>query len=61
MNSIMLHRVKTLELTNIISSEVSSGMYWRRKLIVIDENGYRTEITLFANSEEPMEITEITL
>ena len=61
MNSIMLHRVKTLELTNIISSEVSSGMYWRRKLIVIDENGHRTEITLFANSEEPMKITEITL
>ena len=61
MNSIMLHRVKTLELTNIISSEVSSGMYWRRKLIVIDENGHRIEITLFANSEEPMEIKEITL
>lgn len=57
----MLHRVKTLELTNIISSEVSSGMYWRRKLIVIDENGHRIEITLFANSEEPMEIKEITL
>ena len=61
MNSIMLHRVKTLELTNIISSEVSSGMYWRRKLIVTDENGNKTEITLFADSEEPMEIKEITL
>ena len=57
----MLHRVKTLELTNIISSEVSSGMYWRRKLIVTDENGNKTEITLFADSEEPMEIKEITL
>ena len=61
MTTIMLHRVKTLELTQTVSSEISTGMYWRRKLIVIDENGNKTEITLFADSEEPMEIKEITL
>ena len=57
----MLHRVKTLELTQTVSSEISTGMYWRRKLIVTDENGNKTEITLFADSEEPMEIKETTL
>ena len=61
MTTIMLHGVKTLELTNIISSEITSGTYWRRKLIVTDEKGNRTEITLFADSVEPMEIKEITL
>lgn len=61
MTTIMLHRVTTLELTNITSSEISTGMYWRRKLIVTDDKGNRTEITLFADSEEPMEIKEITL
>ena len=58
MTTIMLHRVKTLELTQTVSSEISTGMYWRRKLIVTDENGNTTEITLFADSEEPMEIKE---
>lgn len=61
MTTIMLHRVKTIELTQTVSSEISTGMYWRRKLIVTDENGNRTEITLFADSEEPMEIKEINL
>lgn len=61
MTTIMLHRVKTLELTQTVSSEISTGMYWRRKLIVTDENGNKTEITLFADSEEPMEIKETTL
>ena len=61
MQTIMLHRVTTLELTNITSSEISTGMYWRRNLIVIDDKGNRTEIILFADSEESMEIKEITL
>ena len=60
MISIAIHRVTTLELTNIISSEISTGMYWRRKLIVTDDKGNRTEITLFADTEEPMEIKEKT-
>lgn len=58
MTTIMLHRVKTLELTQTVSSEISSGTYWRRKLIVTDENGNKTEITLFAESEELLEIKE---
>ena len=60
MTTIMLHRVKSIELTQTVSSEISTGMYWRRKLIVTDENGNKTEITLFADSEEPMEIKETT-
>ena len=60
MISIAIHRVTTLELTNIISSEISTGMYWRRKLIVTDDKGNRKEITLFADTEEPMEIKEKT-
>lgn len=61
MQTISLHRVKTIELTQTVSSEISSGTYWRRRLTVTDENGNKTEITLFADSEEPMEIKEITL
>ena len=54
----MLHRVKSIELTQTVSSEISTGMYWRRKLIVTDENGNKTEIILFADTEEPLEIKE---
>ena len=61
MQTISLHRVKTIELTQTVSSEISSGTYWRRKLIVTDDKGNRTEIFLFADSKEPMEIKEITL
>ena len=61
MTTIMMHKVKLIELTQTVSSEISTGTYWRRKLIVIDENGNKTEITLFADSEEPLEIKEITL
>ena len=61
MTTIMLHRVTTLELTNINSSEISSGMYWRRKLIVTDDKGNRTEINLFSDTEEPLEIKESTI
>ena len=61
MTTIMLHRVTTLELTQTVSSEISTGMYWRRKLIVTDDKGNRTEITLFADSKEPLEIVEINL
>jgi hypothetical protein len=58
MTTIMLHRVKSIELTetNELTSKV--GLYWRRKLSITDENGNKTEITLFAESEEPLEIKE---
>ena len=58
MTTIMLHRVKSIELTetNELTSKV--GLYWRRKLSITDENGNKTEITLFAESEEPLKIKE---
>ena len=61
MQTINLHRVTTLELTQTVSSEISSGTYWRRKLIVTDDKVNKTEITLFADSEEPLEIKEKTV
>lgn len=61
MISTMIHGVKSIELTQIICSEMSSGTYWRRKLIVIDDKDHRIEITLFADNVEPMEIKESTL
>ena len=58
MTTIMLHRVKSIELTetNELTSKV--GLYWRRKLSITDENGNKIEITLFADSKEPLEIKE---
>ena len=61
MISTMIHGVKFIGMTQTVCSQITSGTYYRRKLIVIDENGHRIEITLFANSEESMEIKEITL
>jgi hypothetical protein len=39
----------------------SGGLFWRRKLIVTDEKGNKTEINLFSETKEPLEIKEITL
>ena len=61
MTTIMMHGVKLIELTQTVSSEISTGTYWRRKLIVTDENNNKTEITLFADSEEPLEIKKRTV
>ena len=58
MTTIMLHRIKTIELTEINELTSKAGLYWRRKLSITDENGNKTEITLFADSEEPLEIKE---
>ena len=58
MTTIMLHRVKTIELTETNELTSKAGLYWRRKLSITDENGNKTEITLFADSEEPLEIKE---
>jgi len=60
MTTIMLHKVMTLELTETNALTSASGLFWRRKLIVTDDKGHKTEITLFADSVEPMEIKEIT-
>jgi hypothetical protein len=60
MTTIMLHRVTTLELTETNALTNASGIFWRRKLIVIDDKGTRTEINLFAETKEQLEIKEIT-
>jgi len=59
MTTIMLHQITTLELTETNALTTSSGsLFWRRKLIVTDDKGNRTEINLFAENKEPLEIKE---
>ena len=58
MTTIMLHRVKSIELTETNELTSKTGLYWRRKLSITDENGNKMEITLFADSKEPLEIKE---
>lgn len=58
MQTIMLHRVKTVELTEPNALTSASGLFWRRKLSITDEKGNKTEIILFADTEEPLEIKE---
>jgi len=47
-----------MELTKPNSLKSGAGLFWRRKLEVIDEKGNKTEITLFADSEWQLEIKE---
>ena len=61
MTTIMLHRITTLELTETNALTSASGIFWRRKLIVTDDKGNRTEINLFSENKEPLEIKEITV
>ncbi len=62
MTTIMLHRITTLELTETNALTTSAGgLFWRRKMIVTDDKGNRTEINLFAEHKEPLEIKEITV
>jgi hypothetical protein len=62
MQTIMLHRVTTLELTETNALTTSAGsIFWRRKLTVTDDKGNMTEISLFAESEESLEIKEVIL
>ena len=61
MQTIMLHRVATLELTETNALTTSTGsIFWRRKLVITDDKGNRTEISLFAENKEPLEIKETT-
>jgi len=60
MQTIMLHRVKKIELTEPNALTSANGIFWRRKLSITDEKGNTTEITLFADTEEPLEIKETT-
>ena len=58
MTSILIHRVIKVELTETNALDSNVGTFWRRRLEITDENGNKTEITLFADSEEPLEIKE---
>ena len=58
MTTITIHRIISMELTKPNSLQSGAGLFWRRRLEVYDENGNRTEITLFADTEELLEIKE---
>jgi len=58
MTSILIHRVKTLQLKEPSSLVGQVGVFWTRKLFVIDQEGNKTEITLFADTEELLELKE---
>ena len=58
MTSITIHRVMSMELTKPNSLESGAGLFWRRNLKVIDENGNKVEISLFAEAEWQLEIKE---
>ena len=62
MTTIMLHQITTLELTETNALTTSTGgIFWRRKLVITDDKGNKTEINLFAEHKEPLEIKEITV
>jgi len=58
MTSILIHRVKTLQLKEPSSLVGQIGVFWTRKLFVIDQDGNKTEITLFAETQELLELKE---
>jgi len=58
MTSILIHRVKTLQLKEPSSLVGQVGVSSTRKLFVIDQEGNKTEITLFADTEELLELKE---
>ena len=61
MTTIMLHRITTLELTETNALTTSTGsIFWRRKLTITDDKGNRTEISLFSENKEPLDIKETT-
>lgn len=58
MTSILIHRVKTLVIHEPTSLEGAVAIFWTRKIFVIDESGNKTEITLFADNKQSLEIQE---
>jgi hypothetical protein len=58
--TILIHQVQTLELKEPSSLVGNAGVFWTRKLFVIDQNGNKTEITLFAEAEWQLKIKETT-
>lgn len=60
MTTIMLHRITTLELTETNALTTSTGGIFWRELTITDDKGNRTEINLFSENKEPLEIKETT-
>jgi len=60
MTSILIHRVKTLIIKEPSSLDGTVAVFWTRKIFVTDIDGHKTEITLFAENEESLEIKELT-
>jgi len=60
MTSILIHRVKTLTIKKPSSLDGTVAVFWTRKIFVTDIDGHKTEITLFAENEESLEIKELT-
>ena len=60
MTTITIHRIISMKLTKPNSLKSGAGLFWRRKLEVIDENGNKVEINLFADAEWQLEIKETT-
>jgi len=58
MTTILIHRVNSLELKEPSSLVGNAGVFWTRKLFVIDQDGNKTEITLFAETQELLELKE---
>ena len=57
----IIHEVRSVELTEANSLTSAAGLFWRRTLTVIDKHGNQTQITLFAATEEQLEIKEKTV
>ena len=58
MTTILIHKVKSLQLKEPSSLVGNAGVFWTRKLFVIDQDGNKTEITLFAETQELLELKE---
>ena len=58
MNSVGIHRVTSLIIEEPNSIVGQSAVFWTRKIYVTDIDGHRTEITLFAETQELLELKE---
>ena len=59
MTTILIHSVKSLELKEPKCNESSFGShraFWTRKLMVTDDQGHVSELTMFADTEEPLKL-----
>jgi len=59
MTTILIHSVKSLELKEPKCSVGSHRAFWTRKLMVTDDKGHVSELTMFADTEEPLKLPSI--